>query len=211
MHSRPRVSSRSLWGAIPSMICPVGNLRKTGRLLLMLARRRLFNIWLNGLVASELVPEHARWLFLRATGLRVERCLIDSGGYVGSRRIVIGRGSSINCGVFLDGSAPVVIGKKVALGMNVLVITGTHEEGGPENRAGGELVVEPVTIEDGAWIGAGSVILPGVTIGRGAIVGAGSVVMKDVGPDTVVLGNPARVVRRLEAEKAPASPEASAE
>lgn len=175
------------------------NLRKDARLLVLLTRRRLFNLWVNGIIASELVPEHARWMLLRASGVQVERCLIDSGGFIGSRRIVIGRRSSLNRGVFLDGSAAVVIGEKVSFGMNVLVITGTHEEGGPDNRAGGAFHASPVTIGDGAWIGAASVILPGVTIGAGAIVGAASLVMKDVPPNTVVMGNPARVVRRLDA------------
>ena len=62
----------------------------------------------------------------------------------------------------------------------------------------GELNKEPVTIEDGAWVGANAIILPGVTIGRGAVVGAGTLVMKDVAPNTVVMGNPARVVKRLD-------------
>jgi UDP-2-acetamido-3-amino-2,3-dideoxy-glucuronate N-acetyltransferase len=53
-------------------------------------------------------------------------------------------------------------------------------------------------IRRGATLGAGAVVLPGVTIGERAMVGAGAVVTKDVEPDTVVVGNPARVVRRLE-------------
>jgi len=51
----------------------------------------------------------------------------------------------------------------------------------------------PVTIENGARIGGGVVILPGVTIGKGALVGAGSVVTKDVIPNSVVKGSPARI------------------
>lgn len=54
-----------------------------------------------------------------------------------------------------------------------------------------------VVIGDDAWIGAHAVILRGVTIGSGAIIGAGSVVTKDVEPNTLVAGNPARLVRRL--------------
>jgi len=56
----------------------------------------------------------------------------------------------------------------------------------------------PIRICRGAWIGARSIILKGVTVGEGAIVGAGSVVTKDVEPFTMVGGNPARVLRRLE-------------
>lgn len=57
----------------------------------------------------------------------------------------------------------------------------------------------PIVIEDRVWIGFGAVILKGVTIGRGAIVGACSVVTRDVEAYTIVAGNPARVVKTLEA------------
>lgn len=52
-----------------------------------------------------------------------------------------------------------------------------------------------------AWIGAGATILPGVTIGENAVVGAASVVTKDVPANAVVAGNPAKVLRMLDAEK----------
>lgn len=56
-----------------------------------------------------------------------------------------------------------------------------------------------IVIENDAWIGTKATILKGVTIGEGAVVGACSVVTKDVAPFTVVAGNPARVVKRLDA------------
>jgi UDP-2-acetamido-3-amino-2,3-dideoxy-glucuronate N-acetyltransferase len=52
-------------------------------------------------------------------------------------------------------------------------------------------------VKKGASIGANATILPGLTIGEGAMVGAGSVVTKDVPPRTLVVGNPARIVRAL--------------
>ncbi|MGF1643274.1 MAG: acyltransferase [Thiotrichales bacterium] len=63
----------------------------------------------------------------------------------------------------------------------------------PDARGGG-----PIRVDDYAWIGSHSIILKNVTIGKGAIVGAGSVVTRDVEPLTVVAGNPARVVKRLD-------------
>lgn len=56
----------------------------------------------------------------------------------------------------------------------------------------------PVTIEDRAFIGMGAILMPGVRVGEGAIVGAGAVVTKDVASNTVVAGNPARLVRTTE-------------
>ncbi len=56
----------------------------------------------------------------------------------------------------------------------------------------------PIRIAANAWIGFDSCVLPGVTIGEGAVVGARSVVAEDVAPYTVVGGNPARLIRRLD-------------
>ena len=56
----------------------------------------------------------------------------------------------------------------------------------------------PVRVDNGAWIGARAIILKGVTVGEGAVVAAGSVVTKTVPPYTVVAGNPAKVVRKIE-------------
>jgi len=58
--------------------------------------------------------------------------------------------------------------------------------------------VEPTLIKRGASIGSGSTILSKVTVGENAIVGAGSVVTRDVPPNTIVAGNPARVLRKID-------------
>jgi maltose O-acetyltransferase len=56
---------------------------------------------------------------------------------------------------------------------------------------------KPIRIGSGVWIGGGAIVLPGVTIGDGAVIGAGSVVTRDVPPETLAVGNPARIVRSL--------------
>lgn len=59
----------------------------------------------------------------------------------------------------------------------------------------------PIVLEDDVWIGCNALILSGVTIGRGAIVGAGAVVAKDIPPYSIVVGNPARIVKKRFDEK----------
>lgn len=78
------------------------------------------------------------------------------------------------------------------------IITNNHD---PYDRQ--LLTCRPVLIKEGAWIGAHAIVLPGVCIGRYAIVGAGSVVTKDIPDYGVAVGNPARVIRTLDAEKFP--------
>jgi len=67
-----------------------------------------------------------------------------------------------------------------------------------EARNQGWEVARPIVIEDNVWLGGGAIVLPGVRIGRNAVVGAGAVVTRDVAANTVVAGNPARVIREIE-------------
>lgn len=76
---------------------------------------------------------------------------------------------------------------------NVQLISNNHD---PAERQ--ILTCKPVLLKRNCWVGAGSTILPGVTVGENAIVGAGSVVTKDVEPNTVVAGNPAKFIKRLD-------------
>jgi acetyltransferase-like isoleucine patch superfamily enzyme len=64
-------------------------------------------------------------------------------------------------------------------------------------KAVGEWEITPTLVKKGASIGAGAVIVCGVTIGEGAMVGAGAVVTKDVPPGVLIVGNPAKVVKRI--------------
>lgn len=91
------------------------------------------------------------------------------------------------------------IGARVLIGPSVSIYTATHPVD-PAVRKGivGPELGKEVHIGDDCWIGGGVYVLPGVTIGRGVTVGAGSVVTKSVEPFTVVAGNPARVIRKLE-------------
>ena len=59
---------------------------------------------------------------------------------------------------------------------------------------------KPVTLEDNVWIGDSAIICKGVTIGKNSIIGAGAVVTKDVPPNSIFAGNPAKLVKFLENE-----------
>lgn len=111
-----------------------------------------------------------------------------------------------NC-VFLD-AAPITIGRDVLIGPGVQLLTVSHPLRAAERivpaaqrtaaDAPYHTFARPITIGDGAWIGAGAIVLPGVTIGAGAVVGAGSLVTQDVPPHTLAFGQPCRVQRRLD-------------
>ena len=90
----------------------------------------------------------------------------------------------------------ITIEDDVQMAANVQILTNNHD---PYERQ--LLTVKPVLIQKGAWIGAGVTILPGISIGKHAIVGAAAVVTKDVPDYAIVVGNPAKVVKTLDADK----------
>ena len=94
----------------------------------------------------------------------------------------------------------VFIGNRVSIGPRVTLVTSSAPNLSMI-RPYVKVVNGKIRIEDDAWIGAGAIILPNVTIGRGAVVGAGAVVTKDVPPYTVVVGVPAKEIRKLNVEK----------
>lgn len=99
---------------------------------------------------------------------------------------------------FLD-TLPITIGARTLIGPNCAFYAGTHPLS-PSLRNGthGPELGKAIEVGEDCWIGGSVVVCPGVKIGRGVTVGAGSVVVKDVEDFVVVVGNPARVVRRLE-------------
>jgi acetyltransferase-like isoleucine patch superfamily enzyme len=84
------------------------------------------------------------------------------------------------------------------IGANTQFYTPTHPIL-PEERNGlrGPEGASSIVVGNDVWIGGGAILLPGVTVGDGATIGAGSVVTKDVEARTVVVGNPAKMVKRL--------------
>lgn len=112
---------------------------------------------------------------------------------VGASRISIGRNVFIMDGILLMGSGGITIEDNVQLAANVQILSNNHDLRDRE-----VITLAPVRICRGAWIGAGATILPGVTIGENAVVGAASVVTRDVAPNTIVAGNPAKLLRSFD-------------
>lgn len=109
----------------------------------------------------------------------------------------IGERCFLNSPLFVDTAGPVTLGDRVSIGHHVVIVTASHAVGSALFRAG-DIQALPVRVEDGAWIAAGVTLLPGITVGAGAVVAAGAVVTKDVLPNTLVGGVPARLIRVLD-------------
>lgn len=115
--------------------------------------------------------------------------------------------SNIGFRVVIEGyKTRVIIGKNVSIAPNVTMVACSSANNGKKiNEI--EYVKnclwkqDKIVIEDDVWIGANVVILPGIHVGECAVIGAGSVVTKNVEPYTIVAGNPAKVLRRLDRTK----------
>lgn len=109
--------------------------------------------------------------------------------------IHIGRNVFINAGCHFQDQGGVTLGDGVLIGHNVVFATLNHDLD-PERRT--VLWPAPIVVGRNVWVGSNATILQGVTIGDGAVVAAGAVVTRDVEPNTIVGGVPARVIRRIE-------------
>lgn len=121
--------------------------------------------------------------------------------------IHIGNNVTVNTGCTFIDCNKITIGNNVLIAPNVQIYTVTHpieleERLTPVETPQGKEYVRntfalPVTIEDGCWIGGGVIILPGITIGKGSVIGAGSVVTKNIPANSLAVGNPCRVIRKI--------------
>jgi len=111
----------------------------------------------------------------------------------------VGRSSLIGVGSTVIG--PVTIGEDVLLAQQVVLSALNHEYRDVSRPIRLQTIhTEPIVVADGAWIGAHAVVLPGIRIGLNSVVAAGSIVTTDVPDYAIVVGNPARIVRRYNAD-----------
>lgn len=106
--------------------------------------------------------------------------------------LTVGDNCWIGENVWIDNLDKVEIGSNVCISQGALLITGNHDytkSSFPYRNA-------PITVEDGAWIGANATVTAGVTIARNCVITVGSVVTKSTEPDMIYQGNPAKAIRK---------------
>nr|WP_321410897.1 acyltransferase [uncultured Carboxylicivirga sp.] len=125
-------------------------------------------------------------------------CDIFARESLNSGRLCIGNGSHIGDGTIIDMCSDVTIDEEVAIGPNCTIYTHDHKFDDMNKPAWkGGLILKPVVIKRGAWIGSNVTILPGVTIGERAVIAAGAVVTQNVSPNTIVGGVPAKLLKEI--------------
>ena len=101
-----------------------------------------------------------------------------------------------NFGCIILDVAPVIFGDDCMLGPRVSVFAAGHPLDPYERRSGLEYG-KPVTVGNNVWIGGGAILNPGVTIGDNAVIASGAVVTKDIPPNSLAAGVPAKVIKTI--------------
>ena len=112
------------------------------------------------------------------------------------KQISVGRRFFANFNFTVLDEARVTIGDDCFIGPNVSIYTACHSTD-PTERNTRQEWARPVSIGNNVWIGGSVTILPGVSIGDNVTIGAGSVVVKDIPSNSIAVGNPCRVVRKI--------------
>ncbi|KRK64603.1 hypothetical protein FC72_GL000331 [Companilactobacillus tucceti DSM 20183] len=108
--------------------------------------------------------------------------------------IKLGKNIFINRNCMFVDLGGVTLEDGVLIGPDVKLISVNHPL---ESARRHNVVVDPVLIKENAWIGANAIVLPGVTVGKNSVIGAGSVVTRDVPANSVAVGNPAKVIKKI--------------
>ena len=144
--------------------------------------------------STYLASSSIRVFFLRLFGANIgERVVIRS--HVNIKypwHLTIGNDCWIGEQAWIDNLCSVSLGDNVCISQGAYLCTGNHDWSDPSFG----LKTAPIEIRDGVWVGAKTILLPGVRLGIHAIAAAGSVVTGQVPDNTIVMGNPARPVKR---------------
>ena len=143
-------------------------------------------------LAKIVFPNSFRIFLLKVAGIRI------------GEQVFVNEGFTLACSIGQEGN--LLIEDRVAIAPNTIIVL-TSDPNFSNLRKLKDIysfvdVKGEVHIKHDAWIGAGCIILPNVTIGEFSIVGAGSVVTKSVPPFSVVAGNPARVIKKIDEDVA---------
>lgn len=141
---------------------------------------------------------------------KLKRCLLNFSGikvgkdtkvvgplFIGTvATLTIGEGCWIGSGLNIYGNGNVVIGDRCDIAPDVSFVTGSHEIGGVERRAGKGVSYE-IEIENGCWIGARTTIMGNTIISYSTIIGSASLVNKSIPPNVIALGIPAKTIKDI--------------
>ncbi len=114
----------------------------------------------------------------------------------GGRHIHFGQSVFVNFNFTAVDDTHIFVGDYTMLGPNVTIATAGHPIL-PELRQQGYQFNMPVRIGKNCWLGAGVIVLPGVTVGDNTVIGAGSIVTKDIPANVVAVGNPCKILRKI--------------
>lgn len=145
-------------------------------------------------VLDQLFPDHGKGIYLQGP------IQVDYGRFTH-----LGENFYANFNLAILDTCPVTIGNNVMCGPGVTLATPLHpllaEQRNPRKQNDGKFTdIEygaPITIGDNCWLASNVTVCPGVTIGDNCVIGAGAVVTKDIPDDSLVLGVPGHVVRKL--------------
>jgi maltose O-acetyltransferase len=125
--------------------------------------------------------------FVRIYGRSIE--------FIYPQNIFFGKNCGVNNHVYLNAEYPIEIGDNVALSESVKLITVTLDY--TKDQMNSSHIGGAIKIGNNVQIGAGAIVLPNVIIGNNVVVGAGSIVTKDVTSNTIVAGNPAKLIKKI--------------
>ena len=151
--------------------------------------------WLNSL-SPEILEKERTHLIEKLLGKKSDLHITPPFHCDYGTNIFVGKNVHFNFNCVVLDIVNITIGNNVLFGPNVQLLTATHPAHALERRTGLEFG-KSIVIGDDVWVGGGAILCPGVTVGEGAVIGAGGVVTKDVLPNTVVAGNPCKVIKNF--------------